>query len=110
MLTDTHPAFAYHARLAYALSQGKVAITFRKVTDNRNRTMIASRSESAIRTIRNGVASDLHQPNPVVVEFLPDGSSRLRSFYPSEVVSWMLVGCDDGSPYGSGDKPVNWRD
>lgn len=94
MLTDTHPSFAYHARLAYALSCGKVAITFRKVTDNENRTIIASRSEAAVAAHGEPVRSDSHRPNPTLIEFLPEGEIRLRSFYPSEVLSWTQVSYD----------------
>ena len=94
MLTDTHPSFAYHARLAYALSCGKVAITFRKVTDNANRTIIASRSPAAVAEYGRVVAGDSHRPNPTLVEFLPEGGTRLRSFYPREVISWTQVDFD----------------
>lgn len=91
MLTDTHPAFRLHARLAYALSVGKVAVTFRKATNNENRTMVASRSPAAIDAHGEPVRDDSHRPNPTLIEFLPDGSTRLRSFYPCEVISWTQV-------------------
>ena len=97
MLTDKHPSFTYHARLAYALSCGKVAVTFRKVTDNANRTIIASRSPAAVAECSGPVNDDSHRPNPTLVEFLPDGGIRLRSFYPSEVLSWTQVSYDDNA-------------
>ena len=96
MLTDTHPAFAYHPRLAYALSVGKVAITFRKVTDNENRTIVASRSPATVDAFGSIVNSDDHRPNPTLIEILPEQPYfRLRSFYPSEVISWTMVSYDE---------------
>lgn len=94
MLTDTHPSFAYHSRLAYALSAGKVAITFRKVTDNEPRTIIASRSEAAVDAYGKPVNNDNWRANPTLIEFLPEGGIRLRSFYPREVISWQQVSFD----------------
>ena len=91
MLTDKHPSFTFHARLAYALSCGKVAITFRKVTDNANRTIVASRSPAAVAAHGEPVRSDEYRPNPTIIEFLPEGGTQLRSFYPSEVISWTQV-------------------
>jgi len=94
MLTDTHPSFRSDTSLALALAAGKVAVTFRKVTNNRNRTIIASRSDAAIAAYGEPVRSDLHRPNPTLVEFLAGGGIRLRSFYPSEVLSWTQVSYD----------------
>ena len=94
MLTDTHPSFSSDKILGIALDAGKVAITFRKVTNDKNRTIIASRSPAAIAAYGEPVRSDLHRPNPTLVEFLAGGGIRLRSFYPSEVVSWTQVSFD----------------
>jgi len=94
MLTDTHPSFRSDTSLALALAAGKVAVTFRKVTNNRNRTIIASRSPAAIAELGEPVNDDSHRPNPTLIEFLANGGIRLRSFYPSEVVSWTQVSYD----------------
>lgn len=85
-------------RLAYALESGKVAITFRKVTAaGEPRTMVASRSPAAQGEAapRFGIANDAYRPNVVVVEFLPDGTTQVRSFHPSEIVSWTVVSYDN---------------
>ena len=97
MLTDTHPSFRFDTSLALALAVGKVAVTFRKVTNNRNRTIIASRSPAAVAEFGEPVNDDSHRPNPTLVEFLPEGEIRLRSFYPSEVLSWTQVSYDDNA-------------
>ena len=98
MLTHSHPSLARMPRLSYALESGKVAITFRKVTAaGEPRTMVASRSPAAQAECspRFGIANDTYRPNVVVVEFLPDGSTQVRSFHPSEVVSWTVVSYDN---------------
>jgi hypothetical protein len=84
-------------RLSYALESGKVAITFRKVTDDTMRTMVASRSPAAQDECcpKFGIVDDIYRPNVVVVEFLPDGNTRLRSLYPSEIISWTVVSYDN---------------
>ena len=94
MLTENHPSFFPRPVLAAALAARKVAVTFRKVTDSTNRTIIASRSDAAVREFGEPVNDDTHRPNPTLIEFLPDGGMRLRSFYPSEVVSWTQVSYD----------------
>jgi len=97
MLTHSHPALKSNPRLAHALDTGKVAVTFRKVTDDgMPRTMIMSRSAEAQAECspKFGVANDCYRPNVTVVEFLPDGSTRLRSFYPYHVISWTVVSED----------------
>lgn len=97
MLTTSHPALQSYPRLAHALDTGKVAVTFRKVTDDgMPRTMIMSRSVAAQDQCapKFGVANDVYRPNVTVVEFLPDGSTRLRSFYPYHVISWTVVSED----------------
>jgi hypothetical protein len=97
MLTPSHPSLRNYPRLAYALDTGKVAITFRKVTDDTMRTMVASRSPAAQAECspRFGIADDSHRPNLALIEFLPDGSTRLRSFHTSELVSWTVVSHDE---------------
>lgn len=97
MLTHSHPSLGRMPRLAYALESGKVAITFRKVTDDTMRTMVASRSPAAQAECspKFGVANDSHRQNIAVVEFLPDGNTRLRSLYPSEIISWTVVSYDN---------------
>lgn len=98
MLTHSHPALKCNPRLAHALDTGKVAVTFRKVTDDgMPRTMIMSRSAAAQAEVapRGGVPNDCYRPNVTVVEFLPDGSTRLRSFYPYHVISWTVVSEDE---------------
>jgi hypothetical protein len=71
-----------------ALSQGTVAVTFRKVTDHTNRTMIATRHPDAIAEHRLTLDS---RPNLVVIEMLPSGTSRIRSLYPSEILGWCVA-------------------
>jgi len=97
MLTHSHPSLSRMPRLAYALESGKVAITFRKVTDDTMRTMVASRSPAAQDECspKFGIVDDIYRPNVVVVEFLPDGNTRLRSLYPSEIISWTVVSYDN---------------
>lgn len=98
MLTQNHPALRSDPALAQALATGKVAFTFRKVTaGGEPRTMVASRSPAAQDEAapKFGIVDDIYRPNVVVVEFLADGSTRIRSFHPSEVISWVRASYDN---------------